>query len=523
MWNIERQIMDDFTLVLDVTQDPLSEDAATESCARTLSLVHCIPDDVAVLDRQGRTIFFNHLPAGRTVDEILGCPYVDFLAVEHRHVFDRACRDALETCRTQEVEVESTTGRWWHCHLVALSEYGEDQHLLIIARDVSERKQVEEILLEREHRYRLLLHAVTSYTYCVQLSHGLPVATAHSPGCFTTTGYSQEDFTSDPYLWINMVHRKDQDKVRRFVERILAGERVSPLEHRIIHRSGAVRWIRNTVVPHYEDGVLMRYDGVVEDISERKAAEMALQAREAGLLAAQRIQSHLLPEAPRTLVGCDIAGASQPADFTGGDYFDYLALSDGSTAFVVGDVSGHGLGPAIVMAMIHAHLRALAKIDHDLSAMVASANRFLIEENETDVFVTVFLGALDPTTRVFRYVNAGHPAGYVLDREGRVKACLESTSFPLGIVADAEFAAGVPRELEPGDLVLLLTDGITEARSPAGEMFGIQRTLSLVRENRELPSDEIVRLLYEAVREFSAGEKLSDDMTSILIKIEPWS
>jgi sigma-B regulation protein RsbU (phosphoserine phosphatase) len=186
--------------------------------------------------------------------------------------------------------------------------------------------------------------------------------------------------------------------------------------------------------------------------------------------------------------------------------------------FVVGDVSGHGLGPALVMAMIHAHVRSLAQMHSDLSEIVGHTNRFLMGEEEEEIFVTLFLGALDPATQWFRYCSAGHPPGYVLDVEGRVKARLESTSLPLGILTDVAFPMGESIQLESGDMVLLLTDGIPEAASPAGEMFGIDRTLDLVRENRRLPSQEIIRRLYDEVRRFSGSEKLIDDMTSIVVK-----
>jgi sigma-B regulation protein RsbU (phosphoserine phosphatase) len=219
------------------------------------------------------------------------------------------------------------------------------------------------------------------------------------------------------------------------------------------------------------------------------------------------------------LPGCDVAGASEPASFAGGDCYDYLPLPDRSTGLVVGDVSGHGLGAALVMAMLHVHLRSLAKMHSDLGEIVAQANRFLLDEEE-GVFVTLFLGALDPATRWLRYVSAGHPTGYVLDREGCVRARLESTSIPLGILADAEFPMGESVQLEHGDLVLLLTDGIPEATSPSGEMFGIERILRLVRDCRKAPAQEILHRLYDQAREFSGGEKVVDDMTSIVVKIE---
>ncbi len=358
------------------------------------------------------------------------------------------------------------------------------------------------------------------YTYSAKLNRGFSVATEHGPGCWTTTGCDPDGFASSPSLWIDMVHRDDQQRVLEFIQSVLAGEPFSPIVHRIIHRDGSVRRIRNTIVPHYEDGALVGHDGVVEEITEREAAEAALHARGATLLAAQRIQAQLLPDAPRALHGYDVAGASLPADFTGGDYFDCLSLLDDSMAFALGDVSGPSLGPALAMARIHAHLRSPAKMHSDLSEIVSRTNQLLIDEEEEGGFVTLFLGMLAPLTKWFPYVNAEHPPAYVLDRKGRIRGRLESASLPVGILADAKFPIREPIRLERGDLVLLLTDGILEAASPTVELFGIDRAIRLVREHRELNSRNIIDRFYDEVRRFSGSAKLRDDMTSIVITVQ---
>jgi len=140
--------------------------------------------------------------------------------------------------------------------------------------DITERKISEETLRDSERRYRELLAAVTSYRYSVNLKDGVPVSTEHTPGCLATTGYSPEEYDSDPYLWINMVHPEDRQAVRDQISRVLRYGRVSPLEHRLLHKDGRIRWVRSTVVPHSEDtGALTRYDGLVEDITDRKHTE----------------------------------------------------------------------------------------------------------------------------------------------------------------------------------------------------------------------------------------------------------
>jgi PAS domain S-box-containing protein len=356
-------------------------------------------------------------------------------------------------------------------------------------------------LRESEKRYRELLGAVTSYTYSVRLQNGVPVVTEHSPGSLAATGYTRADFERDPYLWITMVHPDDRDKVRAYVERVLRHERVPPIEHRILRRDGALRWIRDTIVPHYEGDLLTRYDGLVEDITERRIAEQKLLENESEILAAQEIQRHLLPDHPPDLPGFDIAGAAFAAAFACGDYYDYLPLRDGSLLLVIGDVSGHGLGPAMVMVLTYAHLRSLV-------------------QNETDHFITLLLVKLDPATGSLVYVNAGHPAGYVLNCSRRAKTRLESTAVPLGIVADPPFPCGPPLRLEPGDLVVLVTDGMLESQDSSGSFFGPERVEDVIRQSCHLPACQIIAALYRATRDFSGRDNPLDDIAVLVLKMK---
>ena len=153
---------------------------------------------------------------------------------------------------------------------------------------------------ERERRYRELLAAVTNYTYSVNLANGEPVATDHSLGCLAITGYAPEDYKSDPYLWIPMVHPDDRETVRRYVAAILGGEKVPAIEHRIVRRDGAIRWLRATIVRHHDGNRLVRYDGLVEDVTERRRVEQALREQEMQLLARRRSRNGSCPSPLRT-------------------------------------------------------------------------------------------------------------------------------------------------------------------------------------------------------------------------------
>ncbi|MBN2158130.1 MAG: PAS domain S-box protein [Spirochaetes bacterium] len=158
---------------------------------------------------------------------------------------------------------------------------GKPAGIVSTSHDISERKQAETALKESEDRYRRITGAVTDYVYSVRIEQGMPAETIHGPACEAVTGYTSDEFSRDPYLWINMVHEDDREAVRNMAERLLSGAGVEAIEHRIWRKDGSLRWVRNTPVPHYNaDGRLTSYDGLISDITERKIAETALKERE---------------------------------------------------------------------------------------------------------------------------------------------------------------------------------------------------------------------------------------------------
>jgi PAS domain S-box-containing protein len=144
-------------------------------------------------------------------------------------------------------------------------------------RDTTERDRAEKALKETQDRYRRITDAVTDYIYTVHIRDGQPTQTIHRPGCVAVTGFTPEDFSGNPYLWFDMVHDEDREAVRAHARDVLTGKTSEPLEHRIVRKDRAIRWVRNTPVPHYdESGKLLSYDGLIQDITELKhAQEMA--------------------------------------------------------------------------------------------------------------------------------------------------------------------------------------------------------------------------------------------------------
>lgn len=262
-----------------------------------------------------------------------------------------------------------------------------------------------------------------------------------------------------------------------------------------------------------------RVVGFIRDITERKRAERELRENQEQFQVARDIQQRLFPKSAPACPGFDIGGSTFPAEATGGDYFDYLRMVHDRVGVVVGDVTGHGVGPALLMAETRAYLRVLSGRREDVGEILTRANGILAEDVGSERFITLFLGRIDPKSRGFVYASAGHPAGYVLNAHGDIRATLKRTGVPLGMKPDTLYASAPEIILCSGDLILLLTDGIEEASAPDGTLFGLSRILDTVRSNRSKPAQQIVQTLYETVRAFANNAPQLDDITAILIKV----
>ena len=259
--------------------------------------------------------------------------------------------------------------------------------------------------------------------------------------------------------------------------------------------------------------------GFVRDITERRRTEKALQESQEQFRVAREIQQHLFPKAAPTIPGFDIAGGSEPAEAMGGDYFDYLPMTQGRLGLVVGDVTGHGVGPALLMSETRAYLRLLATSSADVSEIMTRANSVLAQDVGTERFVTLLLVVLDPQAKTLHYVNAGHPAGYVFERSGEMRTILKRTNLPLGIRSDTIYAKTPALALAPGQIIVLLTDGFEETVAADDRAFGLERVFNVVREHQEEDARGIVKALYQSVRAFSDPLPQGDDLTAIVAKV----
>lgn len=273
-------------------------------------------------------------------------------------------------------------------------------------------------------------------------------------------------------------------------------------------------WRGRTLSIHVEPlrdggGNIIGTIGVSLDVSTQKRMQDELDA-------ARHVQQALFPRHAPEVPGFDIAGAVFAAEETAGDYFDFIPMENGCWGTVVGDVTGHGLGPALLMAELRAYLRAVASTRPHSGEILMLANRFLAGDLEEHRFVTLFLARIDPADRSFTFASAGHN-GYLLKANGETET-LKSTGLPLGLIPDTIINTSFRVAFEPGDLLFVPTDGFQEAHTKDNELFSLNRTLQFVKDRRDEPGTQIIEELRNEVCEFVGTRDIADDMSAILVR-----
>jgi len=234
---------------------------------------------------------------------------------------------------------------------------------------------------------------------------------------------------------------------------------------------------------------------------------------------AKQIQLSLLPSRPPVMGQIEIAGRCKPATHVGGDYYDFFLHGASNIDMVIADVSGHSVGAAIIMAETRSVLRAQARSDKTVGAILATLNELLHDDlSAAELFITMFYVRYDTEHSVLAYANAGHNPPLIY-REGR-QACMEldAEGLILGVKRDVQFEEKVI-PLQPGDVVLLYTDGITEAQNPSGEFFGTSRLCETLTSNHTRSAEEIIETILAEVERFSGTTTINDDISMVVFKV----
>jgi sigma-B regulation protein RsbU (phosphoserine phosphatase) len=217
------------------------------------------------------------------------------------------------------------------------------------------------------------------------------------------------------------------------------------------------------------------------------------------------------------MTGLDIHGINLSYGEVGGDYYDFIPIVENQLGLAIGDVSGKGIAAALLMAAFRASLLAEIRNHYAIRRIFEKVNRLLYESTDTGKFVTAFYGVLDVKNRVFTFSNAGHNPPLLLRANGTAEWLTEG-GLALGILSEATYEER-PVALASGDMLVLYTDGVTEASNVTGEQYGVKRLEDLVRARASEPARALVEAIREEVEAFTGDRHLDDDLTLVVARL----
>ncbi len=485
------------------------------------SALHNLSQGVILADADGRFLICNDAarsilaPAARenpprSWSEIKGCYRADGATPCPPDELPHALALAGKTVHETEIYIRNEQcprGVWVAMQARPLRKGNGDPYGSVVAfHDVTKKKETDMLV-------RTLSNAVEQTADSILIANRSGVIEYVNPAFETTTGYRREEVEGlTPRILKSGVH--DDAFYTRLWDTILSGNVFrDTLANR--KKSGEIFFAEQTITPmRGATGDITHFVTVIKDVTEQK--QMEAQRFQMSLARAVQQQFYSMP--PPKVEGFDIAGAAFPADETGGDYFDFVPLPEDKLGIVIGDACGHGIGAALLMVELRAYFRAFVQQTSDVGKIFSLINNALVTDLELNRYATLIFCRLDPAAGSVVYANAGHTPGYVLDAAGAIKSTLSSTDIPLGFLPEHAFTCSEPFTLEPGEMLALLTDGITDAERPDHSFFGVEGALDFLKENRLKSAREIVDGLYHAVRSFAGGMPQADDITVVICK-----
>lgn len=286
---------------------------------------------------------------------------------------------------------------------------------------------------------------------------------------------------------------------------------VSMLSHRL--READMQMIADLTETNQE---LMR---AYKELQEAQEALLEKELLESELDMARSLQQSILPDEFPDIPGLHIAAMSQPARQVGGDFYDVIPLGTGRVGLVMADVSDKGMPAALFMALTRSLIRAEARRSHSPRTVLININRLLLEMSHSDMFVTVFYGLLDMTAGVLRFSRAGHDRPLLINFHNKECRVLGGQGMALGVVENYDLEE-VEVEVHPGELLLLYTDGITDANSPSGDLFGIARLKEVVSDLDDVHASQACDHIFERVTRFMDSSDQFDDMAMLVVSLD---
>jgi PAS domain S-box-containing protein len=457
------------------------------------------------------------LRVNQRYEQLLGYPVAELYT---RPFFDFVHPDDVPSVRIQ-VEALSAGDRVINFRCRLRDRLGEDHWIewnarslpqegtiYAVGRDLSQRLQIEGELLVREQRERAILDNTPSVVY-IKGTDGRyqfinrRYAELFALGQEAVIGMSDGDIFPGDYA---EAFQKNDRHVADSRETITVEEIAR-------HEDGDHTYVSVKFPLFDANGDVSAIAGISTDLTEQLLARKTEEEFRLG----RAFQKKLYPESAPSIRGLDVAGAAIPATQMCGDYYDFVQLGPEHLAVCIGDVSGHGLGPALEMVQVRTACRVLLQQGADLPAAFGELNQILSDSLPEGEFVSLLIAVLDRRTGTTRYVGAGHEA-FLIRADGSV-ARLESTNCVLGIDPSHSFVDTVSVEIQPGDLMFFFTDGLSEAMDRSGNMYDRARAIETVSRHRQDSSDAILMNVFASVFEFAEGRNITDDISAVVVKV----
>ena len=508
----------DYAIYRDITERKRAEEEILIQKSYLENLFNSAPEaiiwhdnnDVVVNVNEEFTRMFGYSreeAVGKKINDLVAPEELRSEAAMFSHMVDHGDRVAAESRRKRK------DGSVFDVSILGAPIFQEGKLIGVYAiyRDISERKKAEdEILLQKTYLERLFNSAPEAIVL-----HDNDDRIINVNDEFTRMfGYSREEAVGRQINDL-VTSRELRSEAGQISERIRNGERVE-LESKRNRKDGTPFDVSILCAPIIYNRKQIGDYAIYRDITEKKKAEEARLRTETEARTAREIQMNFLPESNPVIPGYAIAGKSIPAANVGGDYYDFIRLDDHRIAIGLGDVSGHGLPSALVMANLQATIRSQAAFDADPARCLERANKLLFHSTDTHTFVSLFYGVLDTKKHSITYANAGQNWPVIFSATEKPHM-LFSHGLVLGVREDSTYEKE-EIGINAGDFILIYSDGVTEAMNEHREQFGDERLTEVVRHITCLSPQSAIDEITCAVNAHAGKASQADDMTVVVVE-----
>ncbi|MEN8259254.1 MAG: PAS domain S-box protein [Pseudomonadota bacterium] len=514
----------------DITARKQIEMALQESEERFRQMAEMTGEWLWEQDPEGYYIY-----SSAAVKSILGYTPEEIVGKHYTELFTKEDRENLPSSTATHEPFFALTNHYRHrdgrkiytesTGVPITNAYGKLVKWRGVDRDITARKHFEDALKESEKRTRLIIESAMD---AIIIMDERGIITDWNPQAETMFGWKRREVIGR-VLDETVMPKRFRTDHRSGLEKFLTtgtGPILNQLiEHTAVRRDGGEFPVELSISP-LRLGDSYVFSGFIRDITERKQAEMEIRRVQVKLAVAhsemkiaRQIQESLFPAAPLVLPEIEVMGCCLPAAQVGGDYFDYFRREDDSIDIVIADVSGHSVGPALFMVEARSALRSQFHSTRAPSDTLAIINESMYEDlYHAEHFITMFYMQYNSATRELSYTNAGHPPPLLLRREQKSCMKLDTEGLVIGVKKKVDFEEKRV-VLNPGDTIVLYTDGITEAENSNGEFFGATRLCEILHKNTDLSPQKTVWRIIEDLQDFCGTKRFKDDITLMILKV----